>query len=129
MNIPLKKAQTPPRPTPSHLLKTFQQYLIAHWLKIFFFLSMAHKPHVSRLSLLVQPSFIAGFAILLASVVYKHFPPLHHRAFAQVSLPNYNIFCSLNPLISIDSSDFSSRITWSRKASLTFIIRSNIYWF
>ena len=33
MNIPLNKAQTPPRPIPSPLLKTFQQHLIALWFK------------------------------------------------------------------------------------------------
>jgi len=48
MNIPLNKAQTPPRPIPSPLLKTFQQHLIALWFKKKKkeFLSMAHKPRV-----------------------------------------------------------------------------------
>lgn len=128
MNIPLNKAQTLPRRIPSPLLKTFQLHLIALCCLFFFFFQKKNfsawstSLMWSRLSLLVQPRFIAGFAILLPSVLYKHFFPPHHRAFAQVSLPNYNIFCSLNPLISIDSSDLSSRTTWSRKASLTFLL-------
>lgn len=83
----------------------------------------------SRLSLLVQPRFtqlalqFCFLQFFLSTVSLPITGPLH-----QVSLPNYNIFCSLNPLISIDSSDLNSRTTWSRRL-LDFFIRSNLVWF